>query len=147
MRVATDSNILIRANPRARGPASRLLLLLAAKPGSLVISRTILNEVERALAYPRLLRRFRLPPNEIADYLDYLVQVGELVVPASIPDGLLRDPNDRHVLGTAIAGKADVLCTRDLDLLEEPVRVFAARHEIEIMTDLELLAILDERAS
>jgi len=147
VRVATDSNILVRANPRARGPASRLLLLLASKPGSLIISRTILDEVGRALAYPRLLKRFQLPPAEIADFLDYLVQVGELVVPASIPEDLLRDPNDRHVLGTAIAGKASVLCTRDLDLLQEQVRIFAAKHEIEIMTDLDLLAILDKGES
>ncbi len=49
----------------------------------------------------------------------------------------------RTPLGTAIAGKADVLCTRDLDLCDERVRAFAAEHGIRIMGDLELLAVLD----
>jgi hypothetical protein len=42
-----------------------------------------------------------------------------------IPAGLIRDPKDEPILGTAVAGNADVLCTRDLDLCDERVRAFA----------------------
>jgi predicted nucleic acid-binding protein len=67
------------------------------------------------------------------------------VVPAPIPAGLLRDLDDEPILATAIAGQADVLCTRDLHFSDDKVHAFAAEHGIRIMTELELLALLDEQ--
>jgi hypothetical protein len=53
-------------------------------------------------------------------------------------------PGYQEPVRLAIAGKTDVLCTRDLDLFDDPVRAYAAEHGIRIMGDLELLAFLDE---
>src|SRR5579871_599068 len=50
VRVTPDSNILARANARSAGPARKLILLLASQPGSLILSRYILEEVGRILA-------------------------------------------------------------------------------------------------
>ena len=52
---------------------------------------------------------------------------------------MLRDPTDVPVLGTALAGKADVLCTRDADLFEEKVRQFCAASGIQLLTDVEFI--------
>ena len=47
----------------------------------------------------------------------------------------LMDP----ILGTALAGQADILCTRDADLLAENVKEFCAAKDIRVLTDLEFL--------
>ena len=60
--------------------------------------------------------------------------------------GLMRDPTDHHVMGTALAGRADILCTNDLDFWDERVRDFARGHAIRVMSDLELLSLFDELA-
>jgi predicted nucleic acid-binding protein len=102
------------------------------------------EELGRVLLYPRLLKRSGLTDFEMAAYLKDLTSAAS-VIPAPIPEGLLRDATDKPVLGTALAGKADVLCTNDLDFRDAPVRAFASEHGIRIMSDLELLAFLDEQ--
>ncbi len=141
MKVTPDSNILARANPRSQGPARKLILRLAAQPESLILSRYILEEVGRILFYPRLVKRFHLSPSEIADHIRSLAAVSILVEPAPIPEDLLRDPKDAAILGTAIAGHADVLCTMDRHLFDDKVLAYARSHGVRIMNDAELLAL------
>jgi len=74
--------------------------------------------------------------------LDYLASASTLVRPASVPKNLLRDPTDEPVLGTALAGQADVICTRDADFYAEDVQRFCASQGIQILTDVELLRSL-----
>ena len=56
-----------------------------------------------------------------------------------------RDPNDDSVILTAIAGEADIICTRDADLLDADTRQFCGQRGIRLMTDIELLAELRRR--
>ncbi len=69
MRVTLDSAILVRANQRATGPARALLLELLDGGHALVLSGRVLDEVERVLHYPRLLRRFALTETEITGFV------------------------------------------------------------------------------
>jgi predicted nucleic acid-binding protein len=55
---------------------------------------------------------------------------------------LLRDPADEAILGTALAGRAEFLCTLDADRREDGVRIFASISGSQIVTDLELLNLL-----
>lgn len=103
----------------------------------------MLEELERILAYPRMLKRSGLTAQEIAHYLSDLSERSNLVVPVPVPQDLLRDPRDEPVLGTALAGRAEVLCTRDLHFWDQRVLAFAAEHGTRIMTDLQLLSLLD----
>jgi len=118
-------------------------LRLASESGSLILSEYILEEVERVLFYPRLLRQFQLSNLEIVAHIEALRQTSICVEPAAIPDGLLRDTKDKAILGTAIAGHVEVLCTVDRHFYDENVVAFAAQHGIRIMNDVELLAILE----
>jgi uncharacterized protein len=52
--------------------------------------------------------------NEIATFVR---EHSEVVSPAAVPIGTCRDPDDLPVLGTAPAGKAELLVTGDEDLL------------------------------
>jgi putative PIN family toxin of toxin-antitoxin system len=142
--VVPDSNILARAFISALGPARKLVQRLTSETGALVLSRHILGELARVLNYPRIQRRLVRSP-DIVEYLEHLANAARIVVPELVPSELLRDPTDAPVIGTALAGRADVLCTRDLDLQQPPVVRFAASRGIQILSDVELLAFFDQR--
>ena len=108
----------------------------------LILSQYLLQELRRILAYPRVMKSSGLTSLDISEYLDYLAGVSTLVHPLSVPEKLLRDPADEPVLGTALAGNADVICTRDADFFTEEVRRFSAARGIQILSDLELLRAL-----
>ncbi len=142
MRVVLDSNILVRGNPNANGPARQLLLSLAAPGNALITSVAILQEVARVLAYPRLRKRWLLTLQEESDYLSALTDLSEVVSP--VPNFTLvdNDPDDDVVVATALGGSAHVLCTLDRHFLQPKVLMFCSEHGIEVMSDLALLKIL-----
>jgi predicted nucleic acid-binding protein len=59
-------------------------------------------------------------------------------LPQSFP-GVVSDPDDDLVLQTAIAGKAEVVCSRDTAFKPENVQQVCAAHGIRIMDDITLL--------
>ena len=142
MRIVLDTNILIRANPKVSpaGLARELLLTVASGPHVLVVSAPILIEVRRVLAYPHVQARWPLTPEAIEQYLAYLAAVGDTVesVPASSPI-VIRDPDDDPILQTAIAGRADILCTRDDAFRHEVVEQVCRSHNVRIVSDVDLM--------
>ena len=111
---------------------------------TLILSPYMLWELERILTYPRLLKRSGLSPSDVVEYLENLGQIACLVTPEQVPEKLLRDPTDGPILGTALAGQAELLCTRDADLLAENVKRCAAAKGIRMLTDLEFLKTFSE---
>jgi predicted nucleic acid-binding protein len=85
-----------------------------------------------------------LTQSEIARYIQALQDFGECVLPGGL-NVVAADPADNPVLATAVAGKADVLCTLDRRFAAAEVRDFARAHEIELMNDAELLRRLRAR--
>lgn len=142
MRVVLDTNILIRANPKARGPARELLQKIVLGDHGLVTSLYLLQEVRRVLSYPRITVRWKLRPHEIEEYLQTLASISEVVVPHAGLPLIPRDVDDDPIIYTAVAGKADVLCTLDAHFYEESVRSFCTQKHIEIMDDVELLRLI-----
>ena len=142
MRIVFDTNVLARAHQLANGPARRGLVFVATGYDVLILSQYLLQELRRILGYPRVLKSSGLTAGDISEYLDYLARVSTLVHPLSVPEKLLRDPADEPVLGTALAGNADVICTRDADFYTEEVGRFSAARGIQILSDLELLRAL-----
>jgi putative PIN family toxin of toxin-antitoxin system len=139
LRITLDSNILIRAATSPQGPALRLLdIVLNAH--TLVLSRFILDEVERVLLYPRLQARYQITASEAARFTEDLANVACMVGPVIVRPLVLADPADDAVLYTAADGKVDFLCTRNLRHLDsDQVRKFCAGHGVRVVTDLELL--------
>lgn len=110
MRFTLDSNILVRALASPRGPALRVLEIIR-RAHTLVLSQSILDEVERVLMYPRLQARYRITASEAARFTGNLAGVAHMVEPVIVRPLILSDPADDPVLYTAADGKADVLCT------------------------------------
>jgi predicted nucleic acid-binding protein len=107
---------------------------------TLVLSRFILDEVERVLLYPRIQSRYRIAAEEAARFTAAVAAASHLVEPAILHPLVLSDPDDDAVLYTAADGRADVLCTRNIRHFSPPaVQTFCDRHGIRVLTDLDVL--------
>ena len=111
MKVFVDTNVLLAAYA-TRGLCSDLLRLILAQR-ELVVSRQVLDELERALR-----DKIGLPETLIAEILATLAAHlfdtdSELRSPI-----VLRDSADEPILAAAIAAGAAALVTGDTDLLD-----------------------------
>ena len=145
MRVVLDTNVLVRANPKADGSARDLFTELAHSPEhTLIVSPFLLEEVERVLAYPRLQSLWPLEPAQIQEYTAALDDFSEMVHPGPAPAVVLSDPKDDPVIETALLGRADVLCTLDRHFYTPTVLDFLRQQSIQVMNDVQLLLRLRE---
>jgi putative PIN family toxin of toxin-antitoxin system len=145
MRIVLDTNILVRANVRARGPARELLQLIIASPGHvLLMSPFLLQELERVFSYERVRVSSKLTDEEIGEYLSYLQakDVSEVVFPGPAPRVVPSDPDDDPVVHTAVVGQADALCTLNRDFYHPFVRNYCRERGVLIANDVELLSLL-----
>ena len=111
MRVFLDTNVLVSAFA-TRGLCADVLRHILAEH-DLITGEVVIIELRRVL-------RDRI--NVSAPVVTAIEQLlrDQIVVPKpSEPHPLpIRDPDDRWVLASAVAGKADVIVTGDSDLLE-----------------------------
>jgi putative PIN family toxin of toxin-antitoxin system len=110
MRVVLDANVLL-AGFGTHG-LCEALVSVCLESHHLVLSPHILRETRRYLT-----TKFKMPIKQADEILLFLKEHAEIVTPTSIPSSACRDQNDLAVLGTAVAGLADILVTGDKDLL------------------------------
>ena len=147
MRVVCDSNVLARAAVRPQGPARAVFIAALMPPHRLVLSEPMLAELARVLRYERVRSQAQLAEEEIDFFIADLREAAELVeLPAEIPH-VATDPDDDLVVATTVAGKCDVLCTRDRHLRHRVVQAYCATFGIRVLTDAELMAELRSTAS
>ena len=112
MRVVIDSSVLVAAHISRAGVCAELLED-ALMDHELVMSQFIIDELAR-----KLREKFKFAEDEIAEVRSHLLADCEMASPVEVPSTACRDTNDLPVLGTAVAGRADILITVDKDLLE-----------------------------
>lgn len=119
-RVVFDANVFVQAALSDRGPAFGCLSQLQSGKCDLLVTRSILDEVEKVLERLSKLPRYSdyLTSVQIRAYVDLLGSHVRLMPEPPAIISLPRDPDDEVYLNSAIAYKADFLVTRDKDLLE-----------------------------
>ncbi|MDZ4700990.1 MAG: putative toxin-antitoxin system toxin component, PIN family [Rhodothermales bacterium] len=117
MRVFLDANVLISAY-FTHTVAYELQQRVLAEH-DLVLGLFVAVETERVLT-----TKMKAPPEQVSLYLSDLKNRAAHMepVPTDMAPRGLRDPNDDAVLLSALRGGADVLVTRDKDLLDEAAR-------------------------
>jgi putative PIN family toxin of toxin-antitoxin system len=110
VRVLIDSSVLVAAHISRAGVCAELLedVLMDHE---LVMSQFIIDELAR-----KLRDKFKFTEDEIAEVRSHLLADCEMVSSVEVSSTACRDPNDLPVLGTAVAGRTDVLITVDKDL-------------------------------
>jgi putative PIN family toxin of toxin-antitoxin system len=110
-----DSNVIIAAF-LTEGLCSKLLRRAARGHFKLLVSESVISEVKAVLG-----KKAGLTNREVAKVLDLVRdavhEVGSSGDPKAL-QGTCRDPDDDHVLSSALSLGVDVIVTGDKDLLE-----------------------------
>jgi putative PIN family toxin of toxin-antitoxin system len=143
-RVLFDTNIWVSAFLAPGGHCGRLVhRVLGAAGAEVIVSAPLLDELVDVLGRPRLVRRYGFTAEEVREYIEWIGSIARMVEPTAETYGC-RDPKDDFVCGTAVAGTADHLATRDDDLKRGPALMSAlARHGVRITSVAEMNVILD----
>ena len=141
MRIVLDTNILVRANAKALGPARELILAITHGPSIFILSPFLISEVERVLLYPRVRSLWQLSDSGILEHVDFLKANAELIYPTQTGRTVVADPQDDAVMHTATAGQADVICTLDRHFYSQSVTSYCRQRGIRVLDDV---ALLDE---
>ncbi len=145
-RIVLDTNIIVRAVATPTGLASELLSRAISDQNLLCTSNYMLAELDRVLHYPRFRKIHGLPDSDIDDFVRSIQQVAHVIeVDIAKAIRVTRDKDDDPVVETALGTRADYLCTVDKDLLTAGVVEHCKAHNVEVISDVSLIAILREQ--
>ena len=134
-RVVVDTSVLLEYLISATGPAARFIRLVFKQEIELIFSVETYDELASVVMRPKFDRYVSIETRrEIVD----LFLPGQFVQISNLPMGC-RDPNDDKFLETAVRGQADLLVSRDRDLL-----VMEAFSGIPICTPEDALARMED---
>lgn len=112
-RVVIDTGVVISALLKKEG-VSRRAFVIAVDTCKPLVSLPTLSELEEVLSRPKFSTTFA--KEEALEVLELIAERSEMIeVGSSL--AACRDPKDDKLLNLAIDGKADVIISRDPDLL------------------------------
>lgn len=116
MRVVLDPNVLISALISPQGPSAEILSAWVADSFELVVSETLLTELDSVIARPKF-RRW-LAESDGLEFVARLAQYATVVDDTTAPVRLSPDPDDDYLIALAQTAGADYLVSGDRHLTE-----------------------------
>jgi uncharacterized protein len=114
MRVVFDTTVLASLTIATQDPLVFLRSATERRLFELCLSEFILDELSRALKKPYFTARL---PDQGAAFLGMLRNVATLIPLSATIVGVVRDPNDDPILGTAVSAQASYLVSGDKSVL------------------------------
>jgi hypothetical protein len=142
MNVVLETNVLVSALLSRSGPPAEIVRRWEAGQFEVLLSPVLLQEVERALRYPRVADRLSWSEETRQAFLRRLGAVAVLVDPDFQLEILAEDPDDNRVVECALTGGAAFIITGDQHLLG--LEEYAG---IVILSPAGFLAFLDQEAN
>lgn len=138
-RVVLDANIYISALIKASSPPGILLrFLIEHEDFEIVLSQDILDELKRAIFYPKVRKYIKKDDQEILVWLDALVVHAFLSVCLFSYDQIVEeDPDDDKYIIAALESSATHLISGDKHLLN-----LKEYQNVKIVTAIEFLELL-----
>ena len=116
-RATFDTNIFVRSVIGKENVANRLLSLWRERRFVLVLSQSIIDEVENVLSRRRLRLKYRYTLVEVTSLINLLQRASVVEVTSSFE--LCRDPRDDMFVDCAISGRVQFLVSYDNDLIDD----------------------------
>lgn len=118
-------------------------ILGVAERGEILIVVTVgmLEEVQRVLGRPKFARRLRELNTSVAELMEALVSVAEVIEQPDVRPVVARDPDDDAILACAVASRARWIVSGDKHLLS-----LKLHQGIPIMTPRQFLDLWRERS-
>ncbi len=137
LRAVLDANVYVSAYVRTEGPPGQIIArLLRDEAFEVVLSNDIVDEVLRALAYPKV-RQHARTNTEPDLWFEDIVVLAQFVTGESEVAPLSDDPDDDKYVAAAVEGRAAFVVSGDPDLLDvgdhEGVRIVNPRAFLELL--------------
>jgi putative PIN family toxin of toxin-antitoxin system len=118
IRAGLDANVYVSAAVRPEGPPGQIIeQFLRAAVFEIVMSKAIVEEVLRALAYPKV-RKYIRPGLDPALWFEDIVVLSHLVAEEREVESVSRDRDDDKYIAAAVEGRAGFVVAGDSDLLD-----------------------------
>jgi putative PIN family toxin of toxin-antitoxin system len=106
-KVVVSSALNIHSRRSSQSPPSLCIALAFAGDVTPIVSEELLAEYAGVLLRPR----FALPQDQVRGLVEALRNAAVFANPVQVLPGTVNDPDDEHVLGLALGGKASFLVT------------------------------------
>lgn len=127
MRIVVDTNTVL-SGLLWQGPPRRLLDLARLGTFTLCTSPTLLAEFAEVVARDKFVHRVSAAGLSPLEFVQDYERLADIVDPQPLAAPACRDPDDDHVLACALTAQANLIVSRDKDLL-----VLHPYHGIEIV--------------
>jgi putative PIN family toxin of toxin-antitoxin system len=136
LRAVVDANVYVSAYVRPEGPPGVIIeRFLRDAAFEIVLSTEIVEEVLRALAYPKIRKAVRTKV-EPALWFEDIVVLAQLVPGEYRVSGVSDDPDDDKYIAAAIEGRAAFVVSGDpdlLDVMDQGVRIVTPRGLLDLL--------------
>jgi putative PIN family toxin of toxin-antitoxin system len=136
IRAVLDANVYVSAAVRPEGPPGRIIDRFLRGRFEIVMSQAIVDEVLRALGYPKV-RKYVQPGLDPELWFEDIVVLSHFVAGEREFAGASKDPDDDKYIAAAIEGRAGFVVAGDADLLDlkeyEGVRIVSPRAFLELL--------------
>lgn len=137
LRAVLDANVYVSALLQPNGPPGQIINhFLRNTAFDIVLSPAIVEEIMRALGYPKV-RKFIGAGIEPELWFEDIVVLADMVAGARECSDICEDPDDGKYLAAALEGRAACVVTGDQDFLAlteyEGVRIVTPRTFLDLL--------------
>lgn len=118
LKIVVDTNVLVSALINPHGSPARIIDYAFEGKIRLFISPPIVEELERVLSYPNLMKRHGLVREQLKEFVSDLLSTMLLVEGEEAIEVITEDPSDNKYLSCALNAKADLIISEDVHLLK-----------------------------
>jgi putative PIN family toxin of toxin-antitoxin system len=136
VRAVIDANVAISGAMNSHGASAEIIRAWEGADFVWITSASLIDELSRALRYPRVVRVTHWDDDRIERFLSRL-KGGAIIAEPTRRIDVCRDPDDNRVLEAAVAGGADYIVSGDADLI-----ALASFEGIAIITPAQFVAVL-----